>query len=237
MTMMVQSGRASLLPTKDPLPLETSWELYFMMILLAIGAVAAWEGLWGSWYYLSGQESPAELRKSRRLKKMQEAVQQEIASQLATASSSAPVTPARPTPAHEEQAAASTTPRRRSRPIPGLTTSPTSTDLPMPRLPAMSTAARRGKTVYRADQCDKATQLDAAPLIQYQDREVPVVVPEPTGWTRPIWVSEHGDCFHTLDHCWGLRNVRKTRRLLFCTMCRDNHGRNLYPERSARRSG
>ncbi|CAE7649513.1 unnamed protein product, partial [Symbiodinium necroappetens] len=65
MTMMVQSARASSVLTKDPLAIDTPWELYLMVALVAVAVVAGWECLWGVWYYVTGQETPAELRKAR----------------------------------------------------------------------------------------------------------------------------------------------------------------------------
>ena len=99
------------------------------------------------------------------------------------------------------------------------------------------TALLRGSTVYRADQKDKTCQTEAwlipspRPLNEYVDREVPVSTAEPDGCTRPPWVSESLEHFHTLDYCWGLRNV-SSRRLAFRTLCHDNFGRNKYPDRA-----
>ena len=236
MTMMVQSARASSVLTKDPLAIDTPWELYLMVALVAVAVVAGWECLWGVWYYVTGQETPAELRKARRLKRMQEVVQQEIASQMGAA------VPLEAT-SSAAMSSSSTTTRARPSTASGLASSPLSTEGYGQRAPSMSTAGARGKTVYKDTQRDKSTQTEAwmipspRPLIQYVDREVPVPTAEPDGWTRPLWVSEHGEHFHTLDYCWGLRNSKNKRRLTYCTVCRDNFGRSMYPERATRSGG
>ena len=225
LTMMVQSARASTVG-KDPIPVETSWELCIMVVLLGVAVVACWECGWSIWYAITGQETPTQIRRAKRLKRMQDAIKEEISAQLTS-------TAASPT-SSSAMASSSTTPASSSippPPPPHETARPTTTSW-------TPTALLRGKTGYKANQKDKACQTEGwmipspRPLIQYVDREVPVPIAEPTGWTRPIWVSEHGEHFHTLDHCWGLRNVRRTRRLLYCSLCRDNFGRNMYPDRA-----
>ena len=225
LTMMVQSARASTVG-KDPIPVETSWELCIMVVLLGVAVVACWECGWSIWYAITGQETPTQIRRAKRLKRMQDAIKEEISAQLTS-------TAASPT-SSSAMASSSTIPASSSippPPPPHETARPTTTSW-------TPTALLRGKTVYKANQKDKACQTEGwmipspRPLIQYVDREVPVPIAEPTGWTRPIWVSEHGEHFHTLDHCWGLRNVRRTRRLLYCSLCRDNFGRNMYPDRA-----
>ncbi|CAE7595187.1 unnamed protein product [Symbiodinium sp. KB8] len=255
MTMLVQTARGSLI-TKDPIPLETSWELYVVLALVVVAVISFWECGWSVWYTLSGQETPAQMRKSRRVKRMKDAIEEEIQTQMAsrgnestnTMLASAPIASS----STESAASSSTGPTGSTSTRPtasrtAMTRQPSSSPTTPPRnyitggsgmqVETRSTALARGRTVYRADQKDKACQTEAwmipspRPLIQYVDREVPVPIAEASGWTRPIWVSEHGDHFHTLDYCWGLRNSKHKRRLLYCTLCRDNFGRSLYPDR------
>ena len=65
---------------------------------------------------------------------------------------------------------------------------------------------------------------DYVPIVEYLDRDVPVYRWHP----GPIYVSPHGENFHTFSTCWGLRNVPKPRRLMFCNLCQNNQGRLLY---------
>ena len=237
LTMMVQSARGAIIE-KEPLPLETSWELCIMLVLLGVAVIACWECGWSIWYSVTGQETPAQTRRAKRMKKMQDAIKEEIQAQLASS-------PMSSTPASVGEAASSSSRPSSSTdhpvnipppPAPHETTRPTSTAW-------RPTGLQRGKTVYQANQKDKACQTEGwmipspRPLIQYVDREVPVPIAEPTGWTRPLWVAEGGDHFHTLDYCWGLRHSRRTRRLLYCTVCRDNFGKNKYPERASGSGG
>ena len=226
MTMCVQSARGSLLP-KDPIPIETSWELYVVLGLVMVAVVALWECGWSIWYFAMGYDSPAKQRRMKRLQRMRDTIEEEITSQMANITTSTSSSMTMPEMPLSSAATSSTTP---APPLPHETMRPAKTS-------ERSTALLRGKTIYRAEQKDKSCQTEAwlipspRPLIQYVDREVPVPIAEASGWTRPIWVSEHGDCFHTLDHCWGLRNVKRSRRLLYCSLCRDNFGKSLYADR------
>ena len=226
MTMCVQSARGSLLP-KDPIPIETSWELYVVLGLVMVAVVALWECGWSIWYFAMGYDSPAKQRRMKRLQRMRDTIEEEITSQMANITTSTSSSMTMPEMPLSSAATSSTTPPP---PLPHETMRPAKTS-------ERSTALLRGKTIYRAEQKDKSCQTEAwlipspRPLIQYVDREVPVPIAEASGWTRPIWVSEHGDCFHTLDHCWGLRNVKRSRRLLYCSLCRDNFGKSLYADR------
>ena len=40
-------------------------------------------------------------------------------------------------------------------------------------------------------------------LICYQDREVPVAVPDPSSSMLLLYVSRSGDTFHTFEFCWS----------------------------------
>ena len=249
--MMVQTARAQ---EEDPLSLTTSFDLYIMVILLGIAVVAAWEFLWWCLDRCCGEVRPS--RSARKLKNLQETIQREIELQMAernpdaTASSpartpldattartplaSSPITrtsrPVTPT----TRAPRPSTPTSR-RPMPSSRTSGNQTPTTMAdRGPVTtSTASSSSATAFgqpatssRTTTREAGVQIDARPLICYQDREVPVAVPDPASWTHPLYVSPSGDTYHTFENCWGLRNTR-ARAVRFCQCCRDNHGRSL----------
>ena len=76
--MMVQTCRAR--QVKEPTPLDTSLELYVVMILAGVALVAAWEGLWWIWYRLfDGHDNS---RRVKRLRRLQQAVEMELHHQM-----------------------------------------------------------------------------------------------------------------------------------------------------------
>ncbi|OLP83993.1 Retrovirus-related Pol polyprotein from transposon TNT 1-94 [Symbiodinium microadriaticum] len=66
MTMLVQTARGSLI-TKDPIPLETSWELYVVLALVVVAVISFWECGWSVWYTLSGGDSDSDGVKRQRV--------------------------------------------------------------------------------------------------------------------------------------------------------------------------
>ena len=88
-----------------------------------------------------------------------------------------------------------------------------------------STGSRSCTSSKAADATTQTTLAeDYVPIVEYLDRDVPVYRWHP----GPIYVSPHGENFHTFSTCWGLRNVPKPRRLMFCNLCQNNQGRSLY---------
>ena len=75
---LVQTARAQ---KKDPLPLDGSFELYVMIVLVGIALIAAWEVLWWIWDRCGTTSSST--RSARRLRNVQEAVQRELLLQMA----------------------------------------------------------------------------------------------------------------------------------------------------------
>lgn len=231
--MMIQSSRAQ--GEDEPLALTTSMELYVMVILLGIAVVSMWEFTWWCVDRCCGEVRPS--RSTRRLRNLQETVQREIEAQiaersLAASSGSTPTTssvsrtmtrtstPPRPTASPSTARSPTASPptaRTPARPLTPTRTLMASSSTPPPTTSSM----RSGPTM-----CDAGTQLDSRPLVCYQDREVPVPVPDPQSWSHPLYVSPNGDTFHTYEHCWGLRNTRP-RAVRFCQCCRDNQGKSL----------
>ena len=153
MTMMVQSAQERSLD-KEPLPLETSWELLFMMLLMGIVVIACWECCWSLWYNITGQETPAQARRAKKLKKMQDAIKEEIHAQLSgTPVSSSPTSDGTTTTPHKVLQSTATSSTPMPPPDPHPVPRPTSTSW-------TPTALLRGKTVYRSDQRDKRTQTE-----------------------------------------------------------------------------
>ena len=203
--MMVQTTRAQGQPD-EPLAINTSIELYVMILVIGIAMVGMWEFLWLCVDRCCSQ--PTESRSARRMKRLRDSVKRELEQQMGG------LDPSRSSAPTEPLATSSSSSSSQSQRSTGITPS-TSLRTSSPR----PTPSRRTTT-------DAATQVDARPLICYQDREVPVPVPDPSGWNHPIYVSPHGDTFHTHERCWGLRNA-KSRPLRMCQCCRDNDGRSL----------
>ena len=89
-----------------------------------------------------------------------------------------------------------------------------------PPLPVPAESISSALSYSRPSTREVGVQIDARPLLCYQDREVPVPVPDPSGWNYPLYVSPSGDSFHTFESCWGLRNTRP-RAVRFCQCCRE----------------
>ena len=207
--MMVQTSRAQL-DEEEPLALTASLDLYIMMILLGIAIVAAWEFLWWCVDRCCGEVRPS--RSARRLRNLQETIQREIEVQIAERQPT--TSPLPQTPLGSPSTARSSTMSRSSRCPPRSSPEPTSTGISSSRIP------------QAPETRDVETQVDARPLICYQDRAVPTPVPDPINGNYPLYVSPSGDTFHTYETCWGLRNTRP-RALRFCQCCRENQGRSL----------
>ncbi|CAE7777053.1 GIP [Symbiodinium sp. CCMP2592] len=189
--MMVQTTRASSL---EPLQLDTSFELYAVVLIAGIALVALWEAVWWCWYRCCG--NPESSRSGRRLRQLQETVQRELAAQMAEIELPAePLGGARP---------------------PASTSSSSS----------MSSTIGRGRRSTRRTSAEVATQTDPLPPPSAPVGVREILVPQ---WhPGPIYVSGNGDHFHTVCNCWGLRNVHKPRRLMFCNLCQNHSGQSMY---------
>ena len=250
--MMVQTARAQ---EDDPLSLTTSFDLYIMVILLGIAVVAAWEFLWWCVDRCCGEVRPSRsARRLRNLQEtIQREIELQMAERNAETTASSPTarTPLDATTTRTPLASSPTT--RTPRPVTPTTRAPRPST-PTSRRPTPSSRISGNQTPMTAADSDPLTtsmassssttvfgqpatssrtttreagvQIDARPLICYQDREVPVAVPDPASWTHPLYVSPSGDTYHTFENCWGLRNTR-ARAVRFCQCCRDNHGRSL----------
>ena len=218
--MMVQTARAQE-PGDESLAINTSLELYIMIVVVGIAMAGLWEFVW-LWVDRCCM-SPQESRSARRLRRLRESVRQEIEAQIGGYDE--PATPL------ESSTSATTSTRGR------ISTGSPQRD-PTPRIPSparmpTATATTTSSSSWEAPRpptAEASTQTSVdfppQPFICYQDREVPVPVPDPNGWNYPIYVSPHGDTFHTYERCWGLRNTRP-RSLRYCQCCRDNHGKSL----------
>ena len=212
--MMVQTTRAQ---PDEPLALTASMDVYVIVIALGIVVVALWEFIWWCVDHCCGDVRPT--RSARRLRNLQATVQKEIEIQMAERRASSEPTPA--TVLGSSPCSPTT--------LPGASSS-SSTTMPVPSL---STPTPRPMATRRAPRLtfEAGVQVDlgpppSRPLICYQDREVPVQVPDPINWNYPLYVSPSGDTFHTYERCWGLRNT-KGRPVRFCQCCRDNQGKSL----------
>ena len=221
--MMVQTARAQ---EENPLALTMSFELYVMVILLAIVAVALWELLWWCVDRCCGEARPS--RSARRLRNLQETIQREIEAQMTERHQPTSLLPRSSTQPNEPTGSPPVgSPAGASSPL--ATSTASSSARPFARRaprPPSSRPSSSTEPTSRPSTREAEVQIDARPLICYQDREVPVAVPDPSLWNYPLYVSPHGDTYHTFESCWGLRNTR-ARAVRFCQCCRDNHGRSL----------
>ncbi|CAE7563194.1 GIP [Symbiodinium sp. CCMP2592] len=205
---LVQTARAQ---RKDPLPLDSSMELYVIVLMVGIALIALWEALW--WLWDKCCSSPTSSRSAIRLRGIQEAVQRELAAQMAQRES-IPATP--PLATEPTSTPAPVTPRR--------TRGASSSTTPS-RIPATVLGSPGPRRVRMVDSATQTVMDDNyVPIVEYLDRDVPVPVPHP----GPVLVSPNGDHFHTVPNCWGLRNVARPRRLMLCNLCQNNGGRSLY---------
>ena len=176
--MMIQSSRAQ--GNEEPLALTTSIDIYVIVVALGIVIVAVWELLWWCVDHCCGEVRPS--RSARRLRNLQQTVQREIEQQMADKMATWPSVPTTRAPDMvfgTPSASSSST-----------TSGPPATPLP-------TTSRRRSKPAS----CEAGIQVDLGPpsprpLICYQDREVPVPVPDPINWNYPVYVSPSGDTFH-----------------------------------------
>eukprot|EP00439_Symbiodinium_sp_Y106_P067020 s115_g11.t1 len=208
---LIQSVRAQD-EHQEPLALDTApLELYVVVVVACIVVVGLWEFVWLCVDRCCTR--PGETRAARRMRRLREAVQRELDTQIRGLDEVASPTPP-PTPAP----ATTSTPQRSRR----RSTASASTSGP----PSILGTPERA----RPHIVDAATQTtldeDYVPIVEYLTRDVPVPVPVREWHPGPLFVSPHGDTFHTVENCWGLRNT-KSRSLRFCQCCRENQGRSL----------
>ena len=195
--MMMQTSRA--MPI-EPLALDSSVELYVALAVAAVALVGAWEAFWYVWDRCFGDQGDG--RPSRRHRRLQEAVQRELAARLAEMDAREPAQPLG------------------QRVDTGPTSLPSSSS-------TTTSAVRRGRAaLVKKGTVDVGIQTDPFPMPrgEVEVREVMV-----SRWHEgPIYVSPNGDHFHTMCSCWGLRNVHKPRRLMFCNLCHNHSGQSMY---------
>ena len=195
--MMMQTSRAMSL---EPLALDSSFELYVALAVAAMALVGAWEAFWHVWDRCCSDHG--ESRSSRRHRRLQEAVQRELATRLAEMETREPLAPlghATDTGSSRVSSSSATTP---------------------------STVRRGRAALTKRTTLDVGIQTEPAPVPRGEVEVREVVVPR---WHEgPIYVSANGDHFHTMCNCWGLRNVHKPRRLMFCNLCHNHSGQSMY---------
>ena len=221
--------------TRD-LQLDESLEFYFVAGMALLCFLAVWEWLKRVWDQLDAwwAGSQASSRRARRLRRMQRAIEDELAAQLqgmrlddipaAASAADSGVLSTRP-------------PRGES--------VPSSSEPMRPSQPAESSRSSRPATLARSP----AVQPPRRPLVREQstqtDREpafrlLTEASPDPPRTPRieihtqyelpqgPFYFTAHGECVHLDQGCWGLRrNTPLTSRNL-CRVCRDNYRRGLY---------
>ena len=184
----------------EPLALDTSSiELYAVIVVVAVAVIGIWEF---TWLCVDRCCVRQDTRSTRRLRRLREAVQRELDVQLHEREDVIP-----PEPLTSPTAAPTQGGRRSTRSSAASASAPT--------VPLGS---------YRDEMTQTTIDENYIPIIEYIDRDVLVPVRE---WhPGPVFVSPHGDTFHTVEGCWGLRNT-KARGLRMCQCCRENQGRSL----------
>ena len=171
-----------------------------LYVMLALAGMALL-GIWEAFWYVWDRccGGHEEHRPSRRHRRLQETVQREIAARLSALDVVEPDMPLSQTPTTRSQPSTST---------------------------STSSAVGRGRAALTTRRMlDVGVQTDPVPLRgQVEVREVMV----PQWHEGPVYVSANGDHFHTVCSCWGLRNVHKPRKLMFCNLCQNHSGRSMY---------
>ena len=203
---MIQSARAPEFHT--PLALDSSFELYALAVVVGIAVVGLWEFAWLCVDRCCGRHEDTRTRRMRRLR---EAVQRELETQIGDREE---VIPSSPPPSTTTTVQG--TPPRATRTSSASAPRPTAPLGSSERVPPIKVDATTQTTLTE----------DYVPIVEYLDREVPVPVPVREWHPGPIYTSPHGDAFHVYEGCWGLRNTRP-RSLRMCQCCRENQGRSL----------
>ena len=212
--LQIQPARSSSRESEYPgLQLDGSLELYFILSVALVCVLVVWEWLkrlcdrLDAWW----AGSHASSRRAGRFRRMQRAVEDELAAQLQGMSledmSSRP--PGGESAAHSETA-----------PMP----SQSSHELPAAPRPKASQSRRRPAVR------EQSTQTDCEPAFHPVTGVPPDPMPArieirtqyelPQG---PFYFTAYGDCVHLDSNCWGLRrNTPLTTRHL-CRVCRDRH--------------
>ena len=168
--------------------------------LLAVAGMAL-VGMWEAFWYVWDRccSGHEDHRPSRRHRRLQETVQREIAARLAALDAAEPTTPLAETASRPQTSSAASS----------------------------SSAVGRGRAALtRKRTLDVGIQTDPMPAHSGPVEVREVMVPQ---WHEgPVYVSAHGDHFHTVCSCWGLRNVHKPRKLMFCNLCQNHSGRSIY---------
>ena len=228
------------------LALDTSVQFYVVMGMAAVGKACVGFGL----EFRLTWNARVESRHARRLRRLQEAVGEEINHQLAD------MGPPGSARLHNQEAVETPPPIRRrvwasdvveivspprERPSAptrvGPTSTTTSTRVPSSSTPrgTQSTAMARGTMVMSGHHRDALISAEDT-ATQVDDLGFVYLPPEPAVARLEIrevfpdeyYMTQHGAHAHAPRNCWGLRNASNvvTRRL--CECCRSNEGRSLY---------
>ena len=202
-------------PRDNSLALDTSFEFYVVVTMAAISLLAIWEmARWMFWAWWRG--SHPESRHARRLRRLRDAVEVEIAQQLADVT----------TP---RQSGTATSSARSFSPMPAL--SPTST---MMRSTARGSALERGIAAAERQVVSGLVRTQEVG-IQAQLPYLELLPPEPVPrleirevYPEEFYMTQHEAHVHVHRDCWGLRNATNIIPHRICECCRNNAGRTLY---------
>ena len=195
------SGASSAISRGSGLEVSFPWELYGLGVICLVAAIAIWEAIkWVcEWYGLRRVSSVSESRGARRLRKLQQAVQQEVERyRLDDLAADEPMTTLGEGP-------------RTSRVLP-TTSAPESQTYRSPGRMYRSTQGPEG--TFGSARRSRMTSTSSVG-VQTEDwdhgfRECP----------GPFIMSEHGDCIHHEPNCRGLRNaVTRRRQVTLCAYC------------------
>ena len=199
---MQTSGASSAASRGSGLEVSFPWELYGLGILCLVAAIAIWEAIkWVcEWYGLRRLGSVSESRGARRLRKLQQAVQQEVEKyRLDDFAADEPWT------ALGEGARL---PR----------TSPTANEVEGPACGSLGRTYDPVRTPERLSRSSERLRRTSTSSVGVQTEAWDHGFREYPG---PFIMSEHGDCVHHEPNCRGLRNaVTRRRQVTLCAYCR-----------------
>ena len=233
------------------LALDTSMEFYIVMGMAAVTLLVMWEGVCWLWVRIQAWSlaTPVESRHARRLRRLQEAVGEEIHTQLAGLVTEPPRLPGREvmnvaTPPRRravdasdfevvtrlgEEAASSTAP-----PPPPLGTMQRSSSASTPRR-SPPAALERGRAATSSHHSGGLISTSEA-AVQADGLGFQFLPPEPAVarleirevFPEEYYMTQHGAHVHVHRNCWGLRNASSVVSRRLCECCRNNEGRSLY---------
>ena len=190
------------------LQVDGSIEFYFFAGMAGLCLLVVWEWLKKLWDCLDAwwAGSQTTSRRARRLRRMQRAIEDELASQLQGMTLD-------DQPCVQEQPASSAT--LRGEPC----TAPPVASQPAVRV---SNPSRRRPSVREQEVQTDPPAFRRLTETRTEPPMPPRIIMQPALHNGPYFVTQHGECVHTNPQCWGLRNATSNlARKTLCHVCAD----------------